>query len=84
MNPISRFINEIPEELIEGKEELEEVMFGSQLDRIAIKDQELPFEKPKRKPERIVNQTTGGEKEAWQVGGDKATHKKWGQGTIVR
>ncbi|MGP4040898.1 DNA helicase PcrA [Gracilibacillus sp. D59] len=87
MNPISRFIDEIPDDLLEGKEELQESMFGSPLGRMAIQDQDLPFEKqpekPKRKPIRHVNQTTGGEKEGWNVG-DKANHKKWGQGTVVK
>ncbi|WP_058306157.1 DNA helicase PcrA [Gracilibacillus massiliensis] len=85
MNPISRFIDEIPEDLVEGKEELHESMFGSKQERIAIQDQDLPFDtpKPKRKPQKTVNKTTGGEKEAWQVG-DKANHKKWGQGTVVK
>ncbi|SFM11809.1 ATP-dependent DNA helicase PcrA [Gracilibacillus orientalis] len=88
MNPISRFIDELPADLVEGKEELQESMFGSQSGRMAIQNQDLPFEKqqmekPKRKPIRYVNETTGGEKEAWNVG-DKATHKKWGQGTVVK
>ncbi|WP_163581711.1 DNA helicase PcrA [Gracilibacillus saliphilus] len=86
MNPISRFIDEIPADLLEGKEEIQESRFGS-FDKIAIQDQDLPFEKqpekPKRQPMRHVNQTTGGEKEAWNVG-DKANHKKWGQGTVVK
>ncbi|MDX8046814.1 DNA helicase PcrA [Gracilibacillus sp. S3-1-1] len=90
MNPISRFIDEIPADLIEGKESMQESTFGSSFGRgrMSINDQDLPFEKkqpekPKRKPVRNVNQTTGGEKEAWNVG-DKANHKKWGQGTVVK
>ncbi len=81
MNPISRFINEIPEELLEGKEQVEDSMFG--FNRVDIQDSELPFDQPKRKPRRIVQQTSGGEKQEWKVG-DKAKHNKWGQGTVVK
>ncbi|WP_245711639.1 DNA helicase PcrA [Gracilibacillus ureilyticus] len=83
MNPISRFINEIPQDLLEGKEEVEESIFGRS--RVDISDQDLPFGPPKRKPKRTVVQqaTTGGEKETWRVG-DKANHNKWGQGTVVK
>ncbi|KAB8129928.1 DNA helicase PcrA [Gracilibacillus oryzae] len=83
MNPMSRFINEIPQELLEGKEEVEQSMFGRTV--VDISDQDLPFDQPKRKPKRTVIQqkTTGGEKQAWSVG-DKAAHNKWGQGTVVK
>jgi len=83
MNPISRFINEIPEDLLEGKEEAEASMFGYRSNEISISDHELPFDKPKRKAKRIVPKQTEGTKEAWQVG-DKVNHNKWGQGTVVR
>ncbi|UOQ48967.1 DNA helicase PcrA [Gracilibacillus caseinilyticus] len=88
MNPISRFINEIPEELLEGKESIEEAFFAPpKKNRISIQDQDLPFDKPKPQPKRQairnVNQTTGGEKAGWNVG-DKADHKKWGRGTVVK
>ncbi|UOQ84438.1 DNA helicase PcrA [Gracilibacillus salinarum] len=88
MNPISRFIDEIPDELVEGKESIEEAFFAPpNKSRISIQDQDLPFDKPKPKPKRQairnVNETTGGEKAGWNVG-DKADHKKWGRGTVVK
>ncbi|MGX4670442.1 DNA helicase PcrA [Cerasibacillus sp. JNUCC 74] len=76
MNPISRFIHEIPEELMEGIESVRTAMFGSNLrqnpDKLA----------PKRKAERI-QKTTGAEQQMWSPG-DKANHKKWGVGTVVK
>lgn len=76
MNPISRFIHEIPEELMEGIESVRTAMFGSNLrqnpDKLA----------PKRKAERI-QKTTGAEQQMWSPG-DKANHKKWGIGTVVK
>ncbi|MFC4559471.1 DNA helicase PcrA [Virgibacillus kekensis] len=76
MNPISRFINEIPEELIDGIEQAHATMYGS-------------FEKPKDKPAPVkrraerMQQTTGAESQEWAPG-DKAKHKKWGVGTVVK
>lgn len=86
INPISRFIQEIPEELLEGKEGIEQSMFGR--GRVTIQDDDLPFHtpqtnQPKRSVQRTVAKTTGGDRQSWQVG-DKATHNKWGKGTVVR
>ncbi|MYL21483.1 DNA helicase PcrA [Halobacillus litoralis] len=83
MNPISRFIHEIPEELVDGREQKEELPFFNK------KRETAPFgrqtqEPPKRsakKPKK--KESTGGEKIGWQPG-DKATHKKWGTGTVVK
>lgn len=69
MNPISRFINEIPEELIEGMEDEKESMFGSARTKAPLK-------------RRATKQTTGAENKTWSPG-DKANHKKWGVGTVV-
>src|SRR5690625_4661273 len=87
-NPISRFIEEIPEELIDGIEEAKRSMFGSFFDEpentIAISKQKLRMKRKqstRRKAEKIS--TTGAESESWQVG-DKAHHNKWGIGTVVR
>ena len=81
-NPVSRFINEIPDELLEGIEEAKEQRFGK-----PKKEQQRPnpFAAPPKQAVKKAAQktTTGGEKLAWQVG-DKANHKKWGQGTVVR
>ncbi|MFD2045204.1 DNA helicase PcrA [Ornithinibacillus salinisoli] len=83
MNPISRFINEIPEELIEGIEQAKTTMFGSspfgQPSTRAKQPQPAPL---KRKAERM-QKTTGAEDQTWQPG-DKAVHKKWGVGTVVK
>src|SRR5699024_10559082 len=77
MNPISRFINEIPEELMEGIEQVEEATFGSFAQ--SIRKQTVP---PIRRARRIETKTTGAESETW-VAGDKAKHKVWGVGTVV-
>ncbi|WP_182200997.1 DNA helicase PcrA [Paraliobacillus salinarum] len=84
LNPISRFIHEIPDDLLEGMEEAKEKMFGFN------KKQESrtnPFATTPKEPvpvkRRAKQTTTGGEKVGWQVG-DKADHKKWGQGTVVK
>jgi len=82
-NMMSRFIKEIPDQLLEGftKEKTTPVF--------AIADDErsfFPSQTPqKRQPVKRAarKQTTGGEKQDWQVG-DKASHKKWGIGTVVR
>lgn len=76
MNPISRFINEIPEELIDGIEQVQVTMFGTP------KSQEKTEAPVKRRAERI-QQTTGAESKTWSPG-DKAAHKKWGVGTVVK
>ncbi|MBA1160135.1 DNA helicase PcrA [Bacillus licheniformis] len=74
MNPESRFIAEIPEELLDNLNEKK-------------KDLKTPFG---RKPERrgpVIRPAasyskTGGDGVNWAVG-DKASHKKWGVGTVV-
>ncbi|MRH44568.1 DNA helicase PcrA [Aquibacillus halophilus] len=79
MNSVSRFINEIPGELLEGMEEEKQTTFGS-----AISQQKPnPFAAPPKRMTKKVKATTGGESIGWQPG-DKANHKKWGQGTVVR
>lgn len=78
MNPVSRFINEIPDELIEGIEQVKQTMFGNS----SLGAKERPAPKPKRRAERI-QKSTGAEDETWKTG-DKALHKKWGVGTVVR
>ncbi|MEH7382750.1 DNA helicase PcrA [Bacillus sp. JJ1533] len=78
MNPVSRFIAEIPEELLED--------LGAQ----RRQQMRTPFSStssPSRQPERRVfskpiAQSTGGDEIGWKVG-DKAEHKKWGIGTVV-
>lgn len=78
MNPPSRFINEIPEELLERKEESQGSMFGFK------QPKPDPLTAPKRSAKKMKpTSTTGGESIGWQPG-DKADHKKWGQGTVVK
>ena len=77
-NPISRFIHEIPEELIDGMEQAKRSMFG----RFLQDEEEQPVRKPpRRRAERI--QSTGAENVDWKPG-EKVNHNKWGTGTIVK
>ena len=82
-NRMSRFINEIPKELIEGSAE------EKKAPAFAIPEQKSFFRQNRATDTNKVTKrtarrrTTGGEKEDWQVG-DKAEHKKWGIGTVVR
>ncbi|MFE8701318.1 DNA helicase PcrA [Cytobacillus sp. FJAT-54145] len=75
MNPPSRFIKEIPEDLLEGIQPRQKS--GS------------PFGSPTRPAvasraavSRPVTTSTGGDELDWKVG-DKAAHGKWGVGTVV-
>src|SRR5690625_1565833 len=79
MNPMSRFITEIPEDLIDNMEQANETTFGS-LERRATDEPPLM----KRRARRIQQKqrTTGAESETWTPG-DKAKHKVWGIGTVV-
>ncbi|MCM3023776.1 DNA helicase PcrA [Heyndrickxia ginsengihumi] len=72
MNPVSRFIQEIPQELLDAvnQEEKEEQK------PLMKKRKAAPVMRP------VVNHKSGAEKLEWSVG-DKAEHKKWGIGTIV-
>jgi DNA helicase II / ATP-dependent DNA helicase PcrA len=74
MNPPSRFIKEIPENLLAGVEPKKKKTVS-------------PFDTPSRpavRPavRRPVATSTGGEELGWKVG-DKAQHGKWGVGTVV-
>lgn len=88
-NPISRFITEIPEELIEGMEVVKRSMYGASFDdttsrSVSFGKDEVsrPTRTPQRKKaERIV--TTGAENVDWKVA-DKVVHRKWGVGTVVK
>src|SRR5699024_575651 len=77
MNPKSRFIDEIPTELIDGMESATSHFFNSIKQKST---QEQP--KPTKRKATKTKQTTGAEQETWQTG-DKAEHKKWGTGTVV-
>ncbi|MGD6805117.1 DNA helicase PcrA [Rossellomorea aquimaris] len=79
MNPVSRFIAEIPEDLIDNFEPQKKSPFSSGGVGAAASARPQPRRKPVTRP---VPTTTGGEGISWQVG-DRAAHKKWGTGTVV-
>lgn len=73
MNPPSRFIKEIPEDLLEGAPERKsESRFSARPAAPAARKAVI----------RPAARTTGGEDIGWNVG-DKAVHGKWGTGTVV-
>ncbi|KKB93487.1 MULTISPECIES: DNA helicase PcrA [Bacillus] len=74
MNPESRFIAEIPDDLLENLNEKKETRATS-----ARKIQ--PRRGPVSRPVSYASKT-GGDTLNWAVG-DKAGHKKWGTGTVV-
>ncbi|KOP71293.1 DNA helicase PcrA [Cytobacillus solani] len=79
MNLPSRFIKEIPEELLDGVQPAQKTAspFGASSFGTASSRQ------PQRKPViRPAMNTTGGDELGWKVG-DKAVHGKWGTGTVV-
>jgi DNA helicase II / ATP-dependent DNA helicase PcrA len=70
INPVSRFISEIPDELIEN------------LNETMRKNSPFTARQQTRTMVRPAAGATGGEAIDWRVG-DKAEHKKWGIGTVV-
>ncbi|GAA0132939.1 DNA helicase PcrA [Bacillus velezensis] len=74
MNPESRFIREIPGDLLENLNEKKTSRM--QPGRIV-----QPKRGPVSRPVSYANKT-GGDSLSWAVG-DKAGHKKWGTGTVV-
>ena len=80
MNPLSRFISEIPSELLQGMAEEKEQSFGSFSPSINATERR----KPKRRARKLnTPHTTGADGQDWQPG-DKAHHKAWGVGTVVK
>lgn len=80
MNPPSRFIQEIPADLIEGLEPKAKPLSRSQS---AFNGSSGNRMQPARKAVvRPAVQNTGGSSMDWKVG-DKAVHGKWGTGTVV-
>ncbi|MBD8069644.1 DNA helicase PcrA [Bacillus sp. PS06] len=79
MNPVSRFVGEIPEDLLEN---LNEQMKMKQ--QAATRTPFTPARERKMTPQPSFTTatSTGGNEISWQVG-DKAEHKKWGIGTVV-
>ncbi|MFD2683058.1 DNA helicase PcrA [Bacillus seohaeanensis] len=83
MNPVSRFIGEIPTELLD--EVVPEKKTPFQTKSKSSFGQVSPSARrtmPRKPVSRPVPTSTGGEAANWQVG-DKAQHKKWGTGTVV-
>lgn len=84
-NPVSRFVDEIPADLIDGLESGgASGQFGGawESDYTATKafGQAVKRTNPKQKTVQV--KTTGAENKAW-LPGDKAAHNKWGIGTVV-
>ncbi|HDX9588713.1 TPA: DNA helicase PcrA [Bacillus pseudomycoides] len=79
MNKESRFISEIPEELIETLHEVKpkRETFGAK-----SKPATTTTVRSRSAFVRPAAKTTGGEQIGWSVG-DKASHQKWGIGTVV-
>jgi DNA helicase II / ATP-dependent DNA helicase PcrA len=81
MNPPSRFINEIPADLLDGLEPAKKPSpfgsssFGSPPASRGAQPQRKAVIRPSAS-------NTGGDDIAWKVG-DKAQHGKWGTGTVV-
>ncbi|KXZ22633.1 DNA helicase PcrA [Bacillus nakamurai] len=75
MNPESRFIGEIPEDLLENLNE------KKTNPRTQPERKMQPKRGPVSRPVSYANKT-GGDTLSWAVG-DKAGHKKWGTGTVV-
>jgi DNA helicase II / ATP-dependent DNA helicase PcrA len=80
MNPASRFINEIPNDLMEPFQKPSAIrssggLNGPSTSRLSSAPTRNPVVRP-------ALQSTGGEGIEWRVG-DKAEHGKWGIGTVV-
>ncbi len=78
MNPPSRFIGEIPADLIDGLEPRKTPLQSQSASPFAAR-QAAAVRKPVLRP---MTNSTGGEELEWKVG-DKAVHGKWGTGTVV-
>lgn len=73
LNPVSRFIQEIPEDLLD-EVVVEKKTFTRFQSNLSTSSQKASI--------RPMAVSTGGEEIPWKVG-DKAEHKKWGIGTVV-
>lgn len=81
MNPPSRFVKEIPEDLLEGLNPVSnrQRMATPQNNSRSSYTQQQPARKAVIRPAAVA---TGGEGIGWSIG-DKAVHGKWGTGTVV-
>ncbi|MDQ0201624.1 DNA helicase PcrA [Neobacillus ginsengisoli] len=84
MNPASRFISEIPADLLEGVEPEKKMNspFGASGRSFASIGTAFGNQAPRKPVMRPVAASTGGDTIGWKVG-DKAEHGKWGIGTVV-
>lgn len=86
MNPASRFIREIPEELLEDARPKPKAKsaspFGGSPSRPATRAGVSAPGVTRPAVTRPVANSTGGDALGWKVG-DKAQHGKWGVGTVV-
>ena len=84
-NPQSRFIKEIPSEVLESLNEEKEAPAWAKTSRSMASGVGLAAPGRQRMKTTTTTpqmNTTGGDQFTWQVG-DKAEHKKWGIGTVV-
>ncbi|WP_059104488.1 DNA helicase PcrA [Shouchella shacheensis] len=82
-NPSSRFIAEIPAEFVESENQPSGRMVGaSRKTAASAAAGSVRTRASAQSSGRSQMVTTGGDAFEWQVG-DKATHKKWGSGTVV-
>lgn len=78
-NPESRFLHELPETLLERSGKAKKPMPWNPVESPG----KLPVNGFSSKPKPKLAQSSGAESIGWNVG-DKANHKKWGQGTVVQ
>ena len=78
-NPESRFLHELPETLLERSGKARKPMPWNPVESPG----KLPVNGFSSKPKPKLAQSSGAETVGWNVG-DKANHKKWGQGTVVQ
>ncbi|MCD5325356.1 MULTISPECIES: DNA helicase PcrA [Pontibacillus] len=85
MNPESRFISEIPAELIEGRNQQQSSPFGGGFQDPAPSGFNTGQPKPpKRKATTMKKSAASGAESGDFAVGDKVSHKKWGVGTVVK
>lgn len=81
MNPPSRFIKEIPVDLLEGMEPVRKSSSVGSSSSFSGKTRQQP-QTQRKAVVRPATTLTGGDENSWKVG-DKAEHGKWGIGTVV-
>lgn len=88
MNPPSRFLHELPKELMEQSGSKEQTLPWAQASRSSgtglsgRQRQAAPAAPARKRVTKTQTTTTEGASFSWSVG-DKAAHKKWGTGTVV-